>query len=117
MVRVLLYALPVILGVWAIVDCAQTRPEDVRRLPRALWVAVIAFVPVIGPVLWLTTGRTRGARPAGGARPAPRPTAPDDDPDFLRGIDEEARRRQREGRDEREKRENDDPDRGPAREP
>jgi hypothetical protein len=114
-VRVLLYAIPVILGVWAIVDCAQTRAEDVRALPRALWVAVIAFVPVVGPVLWLTTGRRRGGRPAGGSRPVPRPTAPDDDPDFLRGIDEQARRRAREQRDARAK--DDHPETDDQREP
>lgn len=84
MVRVLIYALPIILGVWAIVDCAQTPAAAVRGIPRALWVVVIAFMPIAGPLLWLTVGRNRGR---GSARPAPRrPIAPDDDPDFLRGL-------------------------------
>lgn len=40
----------------------------------------------------------RGAFPAKGAqRPAPRPHGPDDDPEFLRGLDRRRRRRQAEG--------------------
>ncbi|MEI6694081.1 MAG: PLD nuclease N-terminal domain-containing protein [Actinomycetes bacterium] len=90
MVRFLFYAMPVILGVWAIVDCAQTAPADVRKLPRPLWVFIIAFVPVVGPVLWLAVGRSRGAH--AWQRPIPRPSAPDDDPDFLRDLDRKRRR-------------------------
>jgi hypothetical protein len=82
-VRILLYAVPVILGVWALVDCAQTAKRDVRRLPRAAWILIILMVPIVGPVAWLTVGRRKGSGP----RPAPRPVAPDDDPDFLRDLD------------------------------
>jgi len=91
---VLLYAVPVILGVWAIVDCAQTAAADVRRMPRSLWVLVIAFIPVLGPLAWLTLGRRRGSKPIAPAPPA-RPLAPDDDPDFLRGIDQARRQAER----------------------
>lgn len=89
MVRILLYAVPVILGVWALVDCAQTAKRDVRRLPRAAWILIILMVPIVGPVAWLTVGRRKGSGP----RPAPRPVAPDDDPDFLRDLDRKKPRR------------------------
>jgi len=100
-VRILLYAVPVILGVWAMVDCAQTAPADVRRLPRPLWVLVIAFIPVVGPIAWLTLGRRRGSKPLAPPVP-PRPVAPDDDPDFLRALEQERRRQERARADERE---------------
>ena len=89
MVRILLYAVPVILGVWALVDCAQTAKRDVRRLPRAAWILIILMAPIVGPVAWLTVGRRKGSGP----RPAPRPVAPDDDPDFLRDLDRKKPRR------------------------
>ena len=48
----------------------------------------ILLVPVIGPVAWLTVGR-RARRDSGGGGKggsAQPPVAPDDDPDFLRGL-------------------------------
>ena len=94
MLKVLLYALPIILAIYALVDLVQTRDEDVQGLPKLLWVVLIVLIWVIGPAAWLLAGK-RGRsflprlspRAAGGpSGPPSRPMAPDDDPDFLRGL-------------------------------
>jgi len=93
MLKVLIYALPVILAVYALVDLVQTDEEDVQGLPKLVWVLLIVLIWVIGPIAWLVAGK-RGRRwlpgllrgGAGGGAGHTRPTAPDDDPDFLRGL-------------------------------
>jgi hypothetical protein len=93
MLRVLIYALPIILAVYALVDLVQTDADDVQGLPKLAWAALIVLIWIIGPVAWLLAGR-RGRRfrlpglsprPAGPGSPG-RTLAPDDDPDFLRGL-------------------------------
>ena len=93
MLKVLVYALPIILAVYALVDLVQTDEEDVQGLPKLVWVLLIVLIWVIGPIAWLVAGR-RGrrwlpglSRAGGSGQPGTsRPTAPDDDPDFLRGL-------------------------------
>jgi hypothetical protein len=94
MLRVLLYALPIILAIYALVDLVQTPDDEVQGLPKLAWVVLIVLVWVIGPAAWLLAGK-RGRsflprpqpRAAGGhGGPPPRQVAPDDDPDFLRGL-------------------------------
>lgn len=83
------------LTVYALIDCLRTDQAQVRSLPKALWLAVVFFVPLVGPVAWVVAGRERGGPP----RPAPAgPVAPDDDPTFLRRLDAERRREERERR-------------------
>jgi hypothetical protein len=94
MLRVLLLVLPIALAIYALVDLVQTADEDVQGLPKLAWVALIVLIWVVGPVAWLVAGK-RGRRWLPGASPRPagpsggtraRPLAPDDDPDFLRGL-------------------------------
>jgi hypothetical protein len=95
MPRLLLFL--VLLGVavivYALIECAMTRSNEVRSISKPAWLITILVVPLIGAGLWFLFGRprrTRGTRPP---RPAPRqPTAPDDDPQFLQNL--ETRRRQ-----------------------
>jgi len=77
----------VILTVYTLVDCALFDRNRVRGVPRWAWILMIIFLPVLGAVLWLLIGRGRrsAAGPAGGR--VTRQMAPDDDPDFLRGLD------------------------------
>ncbi|HET7397275.1 MAG TPA: PLDc N-terminal domain-containing protein [Intrasporangium sp.] len=91
MLRVLLLAAVVFATIYAFVDCIQTDRRLVRVLAKPAWLLVV-LVPVVGPLLWLVSGRTdaRGGgpprRPGG---PPDRPTGPrgpDDDPDFLRRL-------------------------------
>ena len=69
----------------AMISCLSAEAGTVRGLPRGLWVVLILFVPLIGPVLYFVFGRPqRGDGLGTGVPPAPsRPLAPDDDPDFL----------------------------------
>ena len=60
-----------------------------------LLVVVIVFAVVTYVALRLMErGRPPGSRhhPSGTRRPAPRPVAPDDDDDFLRGLDRKRRK-------------------------
>lgn len=93
MVRVLMVLVPLAMAVYALVDCISTRDEDVRHLPKLVWILLIALAWVIGPLAWLLVGRRRAlpGRPAGGRRPGGW-VAPDDNPEFLRSLNEGPRR-------------------------
>ena len=109
MLRVLPFLLILGLYVYALIDLATSPSEQVRALPRLVWLLVILVLPVVGAVAWLVLGRPVSARGGGngggGLRsrlpgPEPRgpsgyaagPIAPDDDPDFLRKLDEQRRK-------------------------
>ena len=98
MLRVLLYAIPIVLTIYSVVDCVQTPDAELRGLPRFAWLVVIVFVPIAGPVAWLMVSTDHGdgravSAPPGRAgpgnnepglrRPVRRVIAPDDDPEFL----------------------------------
>src|SRR4051794_29081898 len=94
MLKILIYAMPLFLAVFALVDLVQTKDEDVQGLPKLVWVLLIVLIWVVGPVAWLLAGR-RGRNPLGNFLPprveGPDPgrrqsMAPDDDSDFLRGL-------------------------------
>jgi hypothetical protein len=81
MPRFVLYVLIIGLSVYALVDCLQT--PNPKALPKLVWVAIIVFIPVIGPLLWILFGRTNGR---GWGRGDDDVFAPDDDPSFLRDL-------------------------------
>ena len=97
--RALLYLASLGVLVYSLIDCVQAENARVRNLPKVLWVIVIVFVPLVGPVAWLLGGRPvrDGGTPppwrrppSGGPQPRPGgtpPRGPDDDPDFLRQLD------------------------------
>lgn len=86
MLRILLPVLLIAFTVFCLVDVAKTGADDVRNLPKAVWLLLVLVLPGIGGIAWLLAGRQRGTGPLGrGPRPAG-PLGPDDDPDFLRGI-------------------------------
>ena len=96
MLKLFLFALPVILTIYGVIDCVLTPESDMRWLPKVAWVMVILLLPGVGAAIWLLWGRedsggtkTRGiSRPGGRAGPArtKRMRAPDDNPDFLRQL-------------------------------
>ncbi len=95
MFRYVIYALPIILGVYALVDCISTNASRIKGLPKFGWILLILFVPLIGPVAWLFAGRDRGEGRGPlawlrGESPPSRgtsnPLPPDDDPEFLRRL-------------------------------
>jgi len=108
------------LALYALIDCVRTPEEDMpARMPKHLWITLILMFSTImlGPLAWIITSRVSAAEKRGGqlsgglwsaekgvdlhlSRHASTPAAPDDDPEFLRKLDEqvqaEKRRRQRE---------------------
>ncbi|MGW4562700.1 PLD nuclease N-terminal domain-containing protein [Streptomyces sp. NPDC004561] len=94
MLRYLPFLLVLALWVYAFVDCLNTPEEEVRHLPKVVWVTVILLFGevLVGPLAWLITGRVRrgGAdgTTAGEGHPdaAARWVAPDDNPEFLKSL-------------------------------
>lgn len=96
----------VLLGVWifALIDVLVTPAEEVRNLQKVLWFLIVLLVlpgfEILGVVLWFVFGRPRVSVPAGRTASGPvrsrgrgatgsgprRSVAPDDDIDFLRGL-------------------------------
>ncbi|QAY69920.1 PLD nuclease N-terminal domain-containing protein [Xylanimonas protaetiae] len=108
MPRVILTLAIIGLAVYALADLAGARKEETGGLPKWLWAVLIVVVPVIGGLAWIIFRRASGpaAAPQGGRgrqSSGPRregPLAPDDDPEFLWRLKQQAERerRRREGR-------------------
>jgi len=81
MPRILPVVILALLVVYCVVEVAQADPDRVRFMPRWLWAVAIIALPGLGAVAWLILGRPLRKQP-----PRTRPPAPDDDPDFLRGL-------------------------------
>lgn len=92
--------LPVIIAlglmIYALVDCIQAG-DDVRFLPRWAWIVLIVVVSYAGPIVYLIVGRPNGTgtkrgmpwpatRTAGFREYERAPRGPDDDPEFLAGL-------------------------------
>ncbi|HEY8455049.1 MAG TPA: PLD nuclease N-terminal domain-containing protein [Actinopolymorphaceae bacterium] len=91
MLRLLPFLINLVLVVYCLVDLTQSRSEDVRLLPRAVWAILIILVPFVGSVGWLVAGRPQAVAGPGAqsqSPPAKRPVAPDDDPEFLQALTE-----------------------------
>lgn len=108
--RALLPVLVLALTIYALLDCART-PEELMpaRMPKVMWIVLIVFVVGIGPIAWIIVSRVKAAEERGGVveptvwsskegttfhrAERPRPVAPDDDPEFLRGLEQDIRRK------------------------
>ncbi|MET3720724.1 MULTISPECIES: PLD nuclease N-terminal domain-containing protein [unclassified Arthrobacter] len=87
--RVGLAVAVLVIFVYGLVDVIRTDARLTRGISKPAWIIVMIVLPVIGAILWLLIGRPRDSAP--GRRSYGGPTAPDDDPDFLRNL--EMRRR------------------------
>ena len=94
--RLFVIAAVVIFTVFVAVFAGSAKKDEVRGMPRAVWVWVIILTTPIGGILYLIYGRPPQGGSGGGGR-VRRPIAPDDDPDFLRKLSEKLRR-ERDGR-------------------
>ncbi|MDQ1742728.1 MAG: hypothetical protein QOE23_1067 [Pseudonocardiales bacterium] len=87
----LFFLLSVLFWLWAIFDCLTSDDRRVRNLPKWVWLVVVLVFLEFGALAWALLGRPRaGQLVSGGKRPPQpggRPVGPDDDPDFLRNID------------------------------
>jgi hypothetical protein len=70
--------------VFVTVFAASANKNEVRNLPKWLWILICLAVPIIGGLLYLVLGRPIG-RPKGRSGKT-RIVAPDDDPAFLRDL-------------------------------
>jgi len=85
MAQTVLLLLAVGVTIYAFVDCLRTGVDELRGLPRPLWLVVILLFPPLGGLVYIVLGRSGGSWRGPGGRP--RTTAPDDDPDFLSTLD------------------------------
>ncbi|MGC4855879.1 PLD nuclease N-terminal domain-containing protein [Micromonospora sp. DT4] len=96
---VLLFLAQIVLAVCALISCLSAEEGQIRALPRIAWVLIILFFPLVGSIAWFVAGREPGtaSRPVwpsgmGTAERRPRrPLAPDDDPEFLRSMQDRAK--------------------------
>lgn len=94
----------VLLGVhiYTLLDIIKSPEASVRSMPRMVWL-LVSLVPLLGPLAWMLGGRPLlGGGPNGGSggpgsggiqggpRPGRGPVAPDDDPEFLKRLEEQA---------------------------
>ena len=87
--RVVLAVAVLAIFVYGLVDVIRTDGRLTRGISKPAWIIVMIVLPVLGAILWLLIGRPRGNPPV--RQSYSHPTAPDDDPDFLRNL--ELRRR------------------------
>ncbi|MEU6098458.1 PLD nuclease N-terminal domain-containing protein [Streptomyces sp. NPDC047079] len=97
MFRYLPFLLVLALWIYAFIDCLNTPEEQVRGLPKVVWVIIILLFGevLVGPIAWLVAGKVRHA-PVNGSTPSEWHrnhrtawVAPDDNPGFLRSLKEE----------------------------
>jgi hypothetical protein len=89
MLRVGGVLLALALYIWFIVDVIRTPGVSVRTLPKFVWLLLVILLPLLGGLLWFIAGRPRSPRKGFRSRRSRGPVAPDDDPQFLRQIDQE----------------------------
>jgi hypothetical protein len=98
MVRLFIFLAAVQLVLFVLALISALSADRVRNLPRAGWVLLIVLVPLLGAAGYFLWGRAvaapREVTPI--RRGRGRPSSPDDDPEFLRSMDNEQSRRDRE---------------------
>lgn len=104
MARILLVVAALAVTVYALADWAsRSRTWTPGRVNRWAWLALIVFIPLIGPLAWIITGwvtRAEAARSADIPQQAP-VVRPDDDPDTISDLADRIARRQKRTRPER----------------
>jgi len=98
MLRVVGILLALAVYIYFIIDVIRTPRTQVRNLPKVLWLLVVVIIPIIGGLLWFFLGRVKPE--SGGFFRKRGPVAPDDDPRFLRKLDDDvwsAKMRKRRG--------------------
>jgi hypothetical protein len=109
--RLLIFLVPIVLGIYCLVEAITSRDDEVRHLQKTWWILLILFFPLVGSIAWLAAGRPqRGPRHHGphersasafpeydrpGRFAAADPAA---DEEFLRKIRERAEEQRRQTR-------------------
>lgn len=107
MIRALPFLLLLALDIFCVIDAITVRDDEVRHLPKLVWVLLILVFTPIGAIVWLVAGRPRvQAQASAYERPAPafpeydRPgrasgVTPESDEEFLRRVRERAEEQRR----------------------
>ncbi|MFJ5698552.1 PLD nuclease N-terminal domain-containing protein [Arthrobacter sp. NPDC093139] len=93
MLRVAIAVAVLAIYVYGLVDVIRTDASLTRGFSKTTWILIVVLLPIVGAALWFLIGRPRYEAPI--RRAYAHPTAPDDDPDFLRNL-EQRRRKQAE---------------------
>ena len=98
MVRLFIFLAAVQLVLFVLALISVLSAERVRSAPRGVWVLLILLVPLLGPISYFLWGRPVPAPHEGTPirRTKTPPSSPDDDADFLRSMNTEQSRRDRE---------------------
>ena len=109
--RLLFFLVPLVLGVYCLVEAITSRDDEVRHLQKTWWILLILFFPFVGSVAWLAAGRPLRTprrhgpheRTAGQFPEYDRPgrfaaADPQADEAFLRKVRERAEEQRREAR-------------------
>jgi hypothetical protein len=68
-----------ILFAYCVFDVIRTEESTVQNLPKMIWLLIVIFIPIVGPLAWLLLGRPANAgfqlRGEQRSRPAP-PSGP-----------------------------------------
>ncbi|MFD9356917.1 PLD nuclease N-terminal domain-containing protein [Streptomyces sp. NPDC060031] len=91
MLRYLPFLLIIALTIYTFIDCLNTPEEEVKHLPKVIWVIIILLFSIVGPVVWLFAGKKRSAV-GGGRTHRSRWVAPDDNPEFLKSLENDRER-------------------------
>jgi len=96
MIRVLPFAVELVLVIFCVLDALRADESRIRNLPRWAWLLIMILIPIVGCITWLFAGRPTGSAPSQPPRPTSpslyeqpprqRTIAPDDDPEFLRSL-------------------------------
>ena len=113
-----LFLLLLALDIFCVIDLIQSREDEVRNLPKIVWLLLILFFPPIGSIAWLAAGRPqRGPGPRSAyERATPhypeydRPgraagMSEESDEEFLRRVRERAEEQRRKAAEEKKRRE------------
>ncbi len=92
-VALLTIAFLIIWMVFTTVFAISADKNEVRSLPKWLWVILCVIVPFFGGLLYLMVGRPLKRGDEGGFGGRGKTVAPDDDPTFLRDISKKMRKK------------------------
>ncbi len=107
MIRALPFLLLLALDIFCVIDAITTRDDEVRHLPKFVWILLILIFTPIGAIAWLVAGRPQQQRRTSPyERSAPefpeydRPgraagMTPESDDEFLRRVRERAEEQRR----------------------
>jgi hypothetical protein len=114
--RLLFFLVPLVLGVYCLVEAISSRDDEVRNLSKVWWILLILFFPFVGSVAWLAAGRPTRAprrygpheRSAGEFPEYDRPgrfaaADPEADEAFLRKVRERAEEQRRKAREQKQR--------------